>query len=234
MSVGHSVSHHQGLTYRIDRFQECIPKDIKRQISSGLNSTIGEAVVQIRISQVFLLDCKLLITNGKFHNWKLIEWCVGRESPTLYRCVVYPTWNGRVNGSGNGIIDQSERACRISDSSIVEQSDLSIAHRKRCARELPEALRIINICIMNCLPTKGLFVNETKRIKRLMVPVRCISVRAKIGGEDLLFGWKIVLDDQIFGRRGYRKWTDVIDISKCEAKQSVTRNILEGWWKSIS
>lgn len=143
----------------------------------------------------------------------MVDGGAGRESPSLNRLVEYPAGDGGVNGSGYGIVDQSQRACRIGHGGIVKPNHLSITHGHGCARELPEALRIVDIGVVDLLAAEGGFVDETKGVEGLVVSVLCVSVGAQVGSEKLHLGRDFFLNDQVLRRRCYREWTDVVDES---------------------
>lgn len=142
-----------------------------------------------------------MITDGKFHHRKLIESRVGRENITLHNRFISRAGNGIVDDTADGVINQSQRTSRVRNSGVIEKRNLSITDGSRWARKLPEPLRIIDISVMNRLPTQGLFVNEAKGIKGLVVTVFCIPIGAEVDREELLVLRDVSLRGQVLGRR---------------------------------
>ena len=74
---------------------------------------------------------------------------------------------------------------------------------------------------------EGFLVDEAKGIKRPVVAICCVFIRAQVGGKNLFFHRVVFLDGQSLGRCGHGHRADMVDKAIGQPQKPITWNLLE-------
>ena len=208
------------ITYSINGLQERVTQNIKSQITAALDASISHSVASVGKGQVLLLNGKLLVADGKRDDGKLIRGGAAREDIALLSAVIGRAWDGIVDGLAGRVGDESKRGSRVGNGSVTTLIDRLTVDSSRGAVELPEALRVVHRSVVWLGDTGSLediLIDVAKGVKGLaLVWVVGVLVGAKVGSEQLLVGWDVLLSNHVLYRCLGRARGDGVDGTESE------------------
>lgn len=217
-------------TYSIDAFEEGVSKDIKGHGTSGLDTTIDVTVTGIGESEVFLLDSKLLSTNGESNDWEFVDSGLGWVDPTLLVAVVLGAWDGSVDGLAGIISDQSKSGSGVSNGSVAALVNGLAVDSCRGGVEHPETLGVVHWGVVDIL-TRGLdsgIVDVTKGVERCsLVWFISVAPAAKICSEEFRGLWNVGLSNHVLNRGLDWLWLNCVDAAPSKTEETITRTLGE-------
>lgn len=156
-------------THGIDALQEGVAKNVEGHATSGLDTSVNHAIAGIGEGEIFLLNRKLVASDGKCDNGKLVRSGAGREDVALLSRIVLGAGDGIIDCLARSIGNQGQSGPGICDGGVTGLADSLSIHGGRSRVELPEALGVIDRCVLNLLAgsSYGILVNVPERVEAL-------------------------------------------------------------------